>query len=271
MKTRIISAAVGLVIFAAVLAFSVHIPLVLCVMLTLLCVLATYEMLHNTKLLKHPIQLISALLAAALLQLSFCKVLPIAVINITAVYILLQAVLLLVFHKETTLSGFFAAVCVPLMLSFAFSSVMNLFTAQNAKLFYFFLLFVFAWGADTGAYFAGTFFGKHKLCPEISPKKTVEGALGGILSSVLLTVLLCTLYHSALSVKIHWPFMLAAAVIFAVVGMVGDLFASQIKRYIDIKDYGTIMPGHGGVMDRFDSVLMISSFFFLYLTWIKVI
>ena len=271
MKTRIISAAVGLVLFVAVLAVSVHIPLVLCIALTALCVLGTYEMLHNTKLLKHPAELISALLSAVVLTLSFCGVLPIGVMNLVPIYFLLQAVLLLVCHKKTDAAGFFAAICVPVMLSFAFSTVMNLFRAENAKLFYFLLLFVFSWGTDTGAYFAGTFLGKHKLCPEISPKKTVEGAVGGILSSVLLTVILCTVYHAALSVKIHWLFMIAAAVIFAVVGMIGDLYASQIKRYLGIKDYGTIMPGHGGVMDRFDSVLMISSFFYLYLTWIGVL
>ena len=110
-------------------------------------------------------------------------------------------------------------------------------------------------------------FGKHKLCPEISPKKTVEGAIGGIAGSMLLSYCLYLVYTELLSYKgISLVHVLISGAIFAVVGMVGDLFASQLKRKCGIKDYGNLMPGHGGVLDRFDSVLLIAPCFYTYLS-----
>jgi phosphatidate cytidylyltransferase len=105
-----------------------------------------------------------------------------------------------------------------------------------------------------GAYFVGVSLGKTKLCPEISPKKTVEGALGGIISSVIVSLVI-TLCFSKFD-KIL-PVMLLTIPL-CVVGIAGDLFASIIKRKVGIKDYGNLIPGHGGILDRVDSVLFIS-------------
>lgn len=128
-----------------------------------------------------------------------------------------------------------------------------------------------AWGADIFAYFAGYFFGKHKLAPTLSPKKTKEGAVGGVLGSVALTWLLFVGYASikpmlegttaVYAINGRQLAMLAVLAVFgSVLGMIGDLFASAVKRQTGIKDYGNIMPGHGGVLDRFDSVLLVSPF-----------
>ena len=110
--------------------------------------------------------------------------------------------------------------------------------------------------SDTGAYFAGLKFGKRKLAPLISPKKSVEGAIGGILGSMIVGALYAYLIvESVISdQKILWIFVLISGV-GAVVSQVGDLAASAIKRNHEIKDYGKLIPGHGGVMDRFDSVI----------------
>lgn len=113
------------------------------------------------------------------------------------------------------------------------------------------------WIADTLAYFTGYLFGKHKLCPEISPKKTVEGAIGGVVGTgvVALIVFGCV---------IGWEFPLAlvgvplAAMLLAIVSIFGDLFASVLKRQFGVKDYGFIFPGHGGIMDRFDSTIPVA-------------
>ena len=104
-----------------------------------------------------------------------------------------------------------------------------------------------------GAYFIGVNFGTHKLCPEISPKKTVEGALGGILSSIIISFLF-TLIFNVNKAYILIPLTL----VFCIIGMLGDLFASAIKRSVGIKDYGNLIPGHGGILDRLDSVLFIA-------------
>ena len=137
-------------------------------------------------------------------------------------------------------------------------------------MFFILLILCFAWGGDTCAYFAGRAFGKHKLCPVVSPKKTVEGAVGGVLGTMVFGVLITVIYsiaadrmeeftRSNIGVSMYVIIALLACVA-AVLGIYGDLFASVVKRQCGIKDYGTIFPGHGGILDRFDSVMFIAPF-----------
>lgn len=133
-----------------------------------------------------------------------------------------------------------------------------------------------AWLADSGAYFAGTFFGKHKLCPEVSPKKTIEGFVGGIVVTGLLFMLINFAYSKILpnvsdyTVSVNYLEVFLLGVALAVVGTIGDLSASVLKRQCDIKDYGNIMPGHGGAMDRFDSVLFVAPCFYAFVSLISI-
>lgn len=113
------------------------------------------------------------------------------------------------------------------------------------------LIFLISFGTDIFAFLVGVNFGKHKLIPNISPKKTIEGSIGGILASVLL----CILYGIIVS-GIPYYLLIIVGIFGSIVSQVGDLFASSIKRYCKVKDYGNIIPGHGGILDRFDSVLM---------------
>ena len=137
-------------------------------------------------------------------------------------------------------------------------------------MFFILLILCFAWGGDTCAYFAGRAFGKHKLCPVVSPKKTVEGAIGGVLGTMVFGVVATVIYSIAanrmeaftrtnIGVSMYLIIALLACVA-AVLGIYGDLFASVVKRQCGIKDYGTIFPGHGGILDRFDSVMFIAPF-----------
>ena len=134
----------------------------------------------------------------------------------------------------------------------------------------------FAWGGDTCAYFAGRAFGRHKLCPKVSPKKTVEGAIGGVLGTMLFGVIITVAYsliadrteaftQSNIGVSMYLIIALLG-VVAAVLGIYGDLFASVVKRQCGIKDYGTIFPGHGGILDRFDSVMFIAPFVSMVIT-----
>ncbi|MBE6878919.1 MAG: phosphatidate cytidylyltransferase [Ruminococcaceae bacterium] len=124
-----------------------------------------------------------------------------------------------------------------------------------------------SWGGDSMAYFAGYFFGKHKMAPKLSPKKTIEGAIGGIAGSVAIALIMTYIYgltpYSANSVVAdiskNWIFLVVFAAIGSFVGIIGDLFASAVKRQQGIKDYGNIMPGHGGVLDRFDSFFLVAT------------
>lgn len=124
-----------------------------------------------------------------------------------------------------------------------------------------------AWGGDIMAYFSGYFFGKHKMAPKLSPKKTIEGAVGGIAGSVVIALLM-TYVYSKLPISAHsyvadmgktYLPLIAFAAMGSFVGIIGDLFASAVKRQQGIKDYGNIMPGHGGVLDRFDSFLLVAT------------
>jgi phosphatidate cytidylyltransferase len=137
----------------------------------------------------------------------------------------------------------------------AFTSIV--FLRDIGKYFYL-LVFVGAWVSDTFAYLCGRLFGKHKLIPEVSPKKTVEGAIGGVVFAGLAFVLYALVIKNFFdaSVAPNYLVMMIAGMIIAVISQIGDLIASVIKRRFGIKDYGWIFPGHGGVLDRFDSVLL---------------
>ena len=142
-------------------------------------------------------------------------------------------------------------------------------TYQYDAVYFILLTLCFAWGGDSTAYFVGRFFGKHKLAPVVSPNKTVEGAVGGVLGSVVLGVAATAIYQAvsgrfvSLTVEVnvkHYLLIALLGVFASILGILGDLFASAIKRQVGLKDYGTIFPGHGGILDRFDSVMFVAPF-----------
>ena len=135
---------------------------------------------------------------------------------------------------------------------------------RHIGIFHFFFALFLIWATDSGAYFCGSAFGKRKLLPAISPNKTVEGALGGIMSAVL--VALIFFFSTDLKNEITLPALLAGSVILSVFGQIGDLVESALKRYYRVKDSGKLLPGHGGILDRVDSWLFVFPvlYFFLY-------
>lgn len=126
---------------------------------------------------------------------------------------------------------------------------------------YIWLVFIIAFGTDTFAYIAGNLFGKRKLCPKISPNKTIEGSIGGILGSTVLLII----YSVYFNIEPLWQIILLS-VICSIIAQLGDLVASRIKRICGIKDYGFIMPGHGGVLDRFDSIIFTAPVIYYYIS-----
>ncbi len=125
------------------------------------------------------------------------------------------------------------------------------------------LVFITAWVTDTCAYFVGNFMGAKKLCPQISPKKTVEGAIGGIIGSVIACIIFA--YFIMPKFLVH---CILIGLIGSVLAQMGDLTASIFKRYTEIKDYGKIMPGHGGILDRFDSILFTAPAVYYYVIFL---
>ncbi len=120
---------------------------------------------------------------------------------------------------------------------------------------------------DTCAYFIGVIYGKTKLCEAVSPKKTVEGSLAGLFGSVVFAVVIYLIFRDSLTLPLwHAPFLGLFA---GIAGQTGDLFASIIKRHCGIKDFGSVFPGHGGIMDRLDSVYWATIVIYIYMNWIS--
>lgn len=133
---------------------------------------------------------------------------------------------------------------------------------QPMGLIYIAYIFTSAWGSDTFAYLIGKKFGKHKLTP-ISPKKTVEGAIGGIVGALFFSLIYTILINNVMSLSINYLHISIVTIVLAIIGEIGDLAASGIKRYCGIKDFSDLLPGHGGMLDRLDSLLLITPFAYI--------
>ena len=141
-----------------------------------------------------------------------------------------------------------------------------IYMSEHGKLLIWYLA-ISAWGTDTFAYLVGIKFGKHKLTP-ISPKKSIEGSIGGIVGSTLIAIIYTYFINKICNAGISYLEITGIAVVLSVLSQIGDLAASSIKRYVDIKDFGKIIPGHGGMLDRIDSILFIAPFAYFLLTMI---
>lgn len=260
MKTRIISAAVGIVILFAVLLCPYTWPFALA--LAAVAGIAVFELLHNTGLVKQRGLLTGSVVYGVCQVIAFymhqtaCWVLPM-------VYLLFVLLFLLARHEQVTMADGGCAFFLTLYAVLGFTALLGLRISgdNNKGIMQVLLTLAIPWMSDTGAYFTGIFLGKHKMVPVISPKKTWEGFFGGLFVSagsvMLLMYGLQRLMPSSASLPPIWVYGLLALVL-APLSVCGDLFASVIKRHSGIKDYGNLMPGHGGVMDRFDSVVIIA-------------
>ncbi len=262
MKTRIITAAVALLILAPVLMFaSFELFLGVTVLKLALAMITGIAIVEAAGCVgaKKAILVTPSIAAGAFLILttntSLSHYTPVMTLFLFLMFFI--GVLGHKNHKIDTLLVFFAFVY---YIVASFGALLIVFSKMSG--FFFPLIFFGAWITDTFAYFSGYFFGKHKLIPEVSPKKTVEGAVGGTLFCTLSFVIYgvlrgCTFVQILLLGII--------GLIAAVVSQLGDLSASLIKRHFGIKDYGKLFPGHGGILDRFDSILAVSVFLYLAL------
>ena len=179
---------------------------------------------------------------------------------LSVIYFIYSAAVTLKNHKTFELSHIAFLCGMPIPIAFAFSSLGVVINHEHG-LYYLFMLLNFSSVCDAGAYFVGSTLGRHKLCPNISPHKTVEGAIGGIVSSVIVTYIL----GFSFSFEKNLANAVLLTVPFCILGMIGDLFASAIKRAAGIKDYGNLIPGHGGILDRFDSIIMTAPLLYLFI------
>lgn len=172
-------------------------------------------------------------------------------------YMLTVLLIELLFKKDIALTDIFVTFFGILYIPFLMQHIIYL----DGNI-YIWLIFIIAWGTDTFAYIFGTLFGRNKLCPKLSPNKTIEGSLGGIFGAILLTFGFAKYFN----LFPLWKLILLA-IAGGVIAQLGDLTASRIKRVTGIKDFGFIMPGHGGVLDRYDSILFTAPLVYYYIRY----
>ena len=266
MAKRVISSFVGLALLGVILAF--YETILLNIAISLISALAVYEMLAATGYIKEKaLSIVCISFAVAFPFLTYSKLRDINK-PILFLFVLILFTLMFRYYERANIQELALAFMVSTLIPYAFSTILFMRDLSIAHSRFMILLALGgAWIGDTGAYFVGTFLGKHKLCPKISPKKTVEGFIGGIITTALGFLLMGYIYYcykstDANPIQINYIGLMIVGAICDVLGVIGDLSASMIKRQCKIKDFGSIMPGHGGVLDRFDSVLFTAPFMY---------
>ena len=262
---RVISALVALPLLFAVVIFNLN---VFFVSLCIITVIGLYEYFtavasSNIK----PMKNIGILMGILTLILIFNKNgFIIFVPFLTFVMLILLSIP--VFSKKYNFYGAGVTIIGILYIPLFFGFIYLIRAIPDKGLYLVWFVFIASWFTDTFAYFAGRAFGKTKLCPDISPKKTVEGAVGGTIGSIVGCVIYGVLIDKMTVVHIPVIHLFIIGFVGAIISQIGDLAASSIKRNVGIKDYGKIMPGHGGVLDRFDSILFVAPIIYYYITYI---
>lgn len=261
MKTRIITGAALVVVLAAMLLTP---PVVLTAAIILISIIGLYEFYKATGMWDKKCVCTVGLLAAVAMPFLHSYVNPRYYMLMLYGFMFLLFLSMLIKHKTVSVTDaamvIFSVVYVPYFLTnLLYIREMN---CGNVLIW---LPFVGAFLTDTCAYFAGVFLGKHKLCPNISPKKTIEGSLGGILGCMGACMLYGLILEKAWALDVNYLNLAILGIIMAIVSQIGDLSASIIKRKFGIKDYGKLFPGHGGILDRLDSVIMIAPIVYIFL------
>jgi len=271
LKQRILTGVIGIPLLLIV--FFIH-PLVFAVAISLVCGAGTYEILKSTGHKNRSIM--AAAIAFSALMPFFVRIDDIGISPLLIVlgYLLVLVLVQIRHHDSLSIGQVGFAFTMSLIYPFAFSCLSYLREMDGHGIFYALLALIIPWLSDIGAYFVGTLIGKHKLCPTISPKKTVEGFVGGFVVSVGASLLAAFVYQSMFlgdAAAIRYWLIAVAAFIGAPLSVAGDLFASVVKRQYSVKDFGNVFPGHGGVIDRFDSLLFVTPLLFLIIRLIPMV
>ena len=256
MKTRLLVAAIGLPLLLVIV---LALPSVgTAILVAAMCIIAVYELLIGAGFCKHVRIFAYSCCMAFLVCLWSWLQLPRA-LGMIAVLAYLCALFgeMLAAHTELKLKTVCAAIFAGVVIPYLLGALIRLRVMQNGS-FYILAAFVLTMVPDSGAYFVGRAFGKHKLCPIISPNKTVEGAVGGVVCTVIAMVIYSLVLQFAFHFQVNYIFVVLYGILGAGASMLGDLSFSVIKRQAKIKDYGTLLPGHGGILDRFDSTTIVA-------------
>ena len=256
MKKRILAAAVLVPILLLVLYALPKV--VAAVLVSLICGIGAYELLYRTGLVRHlRLVIYSVVFAAAVPLVDFfglgshwARFILLAFFGLMFMEMMISQLKL---RLEKVALCCFGALIVPYLLS----ALLRILAPAGGR-YLIMIPCILAFLSDTGAYFSGCRFGKHKLAPVISPNKSVEGLLGGLGFAVAGMLLYCVILQLIFQCQVNYGYALVYGVFGCLAGVFGDLCFSVIKRQTGIKDYGNLIPGHGGVLDRFDSLLVVA-------------
>ena len=256
MKTRILVAAIGLPLLLLVVLVLPSVATA--ILVAAMSIVAVYELLIGAGFCKH-VRIFAYSSAMALVVSLWSWLEQPRILGMAAVLVFFAALFgeMLAAHTKLGFSSVCAAVFAGLVIPYLLGALIRLRVMENGK-FFIITAFVLTMVPDSGAYFAGRAFGKRKLCPVISPHKTVEGAIGGVVSTVIFMVLYALLMEKAFDFRVNYIWAIVYGILGAGASMLGDLTFSVIKRQAKIKDYGSLLPGHGGVLDRFDSTTVVA-------------
>ena len=268
MKTRTIAAFALLPLLLLVVLWA-H-KLATAILFGVLAAIAAYELLTGTGIVRQARLVIYSALAAVFVAMwsYFGFAIVWMQLAVLVFFVLLFAEMMMDGMKlgfEKVAVCFVAGFIVPLL----FTSLVRIHKSDYGR-FYVLIPFVLAFLSDTGAYFVGCAFGKHKLAPTISPKKSIEGVFGGIFGAILGMVLYCLVLNKFFSFNVSYIYAIIYGLLGSVGAVFGDLCFSVIKRQTGIKDYGNLIPGHGGILDRFDSMMIVGPLAELLLIFIPV-
>ena len=257
MKTRIMAA---VVLIPVLLVLVLAAPKMICaVIFAALMAIGSYELLYRTHLVKHSrLVVYSSVMAFAVVMWSHAGAVHAWLLIGLLIYTLILFVEMMVDHVKVRIEMialcYVAGAIVPFLLS-SLVRILGMTTGRYVVL----IPFAIAFLSDGGAYFAGLKFGKHKLAPVVSPNKTIEGALGGLAASMLGMLIYALVLDIAFpQFRVNYGIAILYGLVGSLTGVFGDLCFSIIKRQTGIKDYGNLIPGHGGVLDRFDSMMMVA-------------
>ena len=262
MKERFLSACLIVAVFLILVFFSGY-PFVMQITIALLSAAALSEVLIVTKYVESKsLMIISIIFALAIPFIPDFK--RAAFTGGIFVFAMILFITLISAYKTFRLEHLSVVFLMSIIIPFFYSTI--IYSRQMPMgTYYLIAIFLCAWSTDSGGYIFGKLYGHHKLTPQISPKKTVAGAVGGLVASMGMMICLGFAAQILEGVKVNYISLCVFAVLGSIVAIIGDLTASIIKRNFNVKDFGSIIPGHGGIMDRFDSVLFVAPLLYLYL------
>lgn len=264
MKNRVMSGVVLILFLAAIVVFNVRFPPALNLAIALISVLAVYELVQALGIAKqYALVLPSVLFAMGV----FIAPVGLGTETLYYVYTVVMFIMLIRYNDTISFHHLIVLYSMTLMIPTMLSTILSLREFDDRHGMFYVIITIFsAWISDTGAFAAGSLWGQHKLCPKISPKKTVEGVIGGLILNVMAMLVfgyIFQVFFYGYQVNVSYLSLLLIGVGGSVMSVLGDLSFSLIKRSCHIKDFGELIPGHGGILDRFDSVIFVSPFVYL--------